>query len=94
MKTVKLYGIDLLTAINFEKIMSKEFIEKIETLDGFVALAPYGSGKKQCNLYNSPTSALLFDTPQNRNKAYNELSKIMQCAIILETAEVDEKYLR
>ena len=94
MKKAKLYGIDLLTPINFEKIMTKEFCDILDSLEGFVAIAPFGSEKKECNFYNSQSSAALFDTPLNRNKAYNELSKIIKCALILQAAEVDTKYLR
>ena len=93
MKTVKLYGIDLITPINFEKIMTKEFTDKVTSLDGFVAFAPYGSGTEGSNYFNSQSNAALFDTASNRNKAYKELSKIIKCAVILETAKVPAEYL-
>lgn len=92
-KKVKLYGLDLITPINFEKLMTKEFVDKISSFDGFVSIAPYGSPTKEANFYNSQSTAALFDTAYNRNKAYNELSKTMKCAIILEVAEVSEEYL-
>ena len=90
---MKAYGIDLLTCRNFEKITSTEFIHKVNRMDGFIALAPYGGGA-ECNFYNSPTVAILFDSASNRNKAYRKLSEEMECAVILETGEIDARYAR
>lgn len=90
---MKAYGIDLLVDRNFAKIMDTEFIKKTRSMDGLIGLAPYGGGV-ECNFYNSPTVALLFDSASNRNKAYRTLSEEMECAVILETGEIDARYAR
>lgn len=90
---VKAYGIDLRTDINSERIMTDELKSMVTSMDGFIGIAPYGGGR-QCNFYNSPTVAVLFDSASNRNKAYRKLSETMEVAVILETAHVPAMWLR
>lgn len=90
-KEVKAYGIDLITALNFEKLMDAEFVEFVSSLDGFIGFGPWGGGA-ECNFFNSPSNAALFDSASNRNKAYREISKRIECAVIMETAHIPAEY--
>jgi hypothetical protein len=64
---------------NFEKITTKEFVDKIKSLPGFLGVTDYAGGS---------TQAVLFDSQSNRNKAYKVLSEEIACAIIFETAYI------
>ena len=77
MKQRKAYGINLVLSKNYQKVKSKEFVEKLKSLPGFIGITNYAGGH---------TQAALFDSQSNRNKAYRILSEEIQCAIILETA--------
>lgn len=78
-KERKAYGIDLIVQRNFHNINTDEFADKLKSLKGFLGITEYKGGI---------TQAALFDSMSNRNKAYNELSKEIDCAIIAETAYI------
>ena len=84
---MKAYAVDLVSYKNEEKILTDEFVAMMKSLDGFLGYAPYGGGS-ECNIYNSPSVAALFDTASNRNKAYRKISEVIECAVILETGHV------
>jgi hypothetical protein len=78
-KERKAYGVDLVVSKNFHNITTDEFVEKLKSLPGFLGVTEFAGGQ---------TQAALFDSLSNRNKAYNELSKEIECAIIPQTAYI------
>lgn len=82
MKERKAYGVDLVVSENFEKIATEDFANKLKSLPGFLGITSYAGDQSK---------AALFDSMSNRNKAYNELSKDMKVAIILQTAYIPLK---